>query len=67
MALRWKIQIGASHGAASTPWPATSEKMYEYACHEGNYSLGGILRGARLLEREALAQDSAEERAREYY
>ena len=42
------------------PWPATSEKMYEYACHEGNYSLGGILRGARLLEREALAQDSTE-------
>ena len=34
--------------------------MYEYACHEGNYSLGGILRGARLLEREALAQDSTE-------
>lgn len=42
------------------PWPATSEKMYEYACHEGNYSLGGILRGARLLEREALAQGDPE-------
>ena len=38
------------------PWPQTDEKMYEYACHEGNYSLGGILRGARLLEREALAE-----------
>ena len=33
--------------------------MYEYACHEGNYALGGILRGARLLEREAIAQDAA--------
>ena len=28
-------------------------KVYEYACHEGNYSMGGILRGARLLEAEA--------------
>ena len=24
--------------------------MYEYACHEGNYALGNILRGARLKE-----------------
>ena len=31
-------------------WPATDERIYEYACHEANYSLGGILRGARLLE-----------------
>ncbi len=31
-------------------WPATDEKMYEYACHEGNYALGNILRGARLKE-----------------
>lgn len=44
------------------PWPASDDKVYEYACHEGNYALGGILRGARLLEREALAagDDSAE-------
>ena len=31
-------------------WPATDERMYEYACHEGNYALGNILRGARLKE-----------------
>jgi hypothetical protein len=31
-------------------WPATSERIYEYACHEGNYALGNILRGARLKE-----------------
>jgi hypothetical protein len=37
------------------PWVATGEAMYEYACHEGNYALGNILRGARLLEQEALA------------
>src|SRR5258708_5659182 len=31
-------------------WPATQEHLYEYACHEGNYALGNILRGARLKE-----------------
>lgn len=34
-------------------WRASEEKVFEYACHEGNYSMGGILRGARLLEAEA--------------
>jgi hypothetical protein len=29
--------------------------MYEFACHEGNYSLPGILAGARLDERAAAA------------
>ena len=38
------------------PWVATTEPLYEYACHEGNYSLGGILRGARLSEAEAAAK-----------
>ncbi len=28
----------------------TQESMYEYACHEGNYALAGILAGARRLE-----------------
>jgi hypothetical protein len=32
------------------PWVATSEQIYEYACHEGNHSFGGIMRGARVLE-----------------
>jgi hypothetical protein len=31
-------------------WPSTADLMYEYACHEGNYALGDILRGARLKE-----------------
>jgi hypothetical protein len=31
-------------------WPATDELLYEYACHEGNYAMGNILRGARLKE-----------------
>ena len=33
-------------------WPKTPHRLYEYACHEGNYALGNILRGARLLEKE---------------
>src|SRR5215467_834045 len=33
-------------------WPATNEKIYEYACHESNYALENILRGARLREKE---------------
>lgn len=37
-------------------WPATDDQVFEYACHEANYALGGILRGARLLEAEALAE-----------
>ena len=36
-------------------WKATDERVWEYACHEGNYSMGGTLRGARLLEKEAIA------------
>ena len=41
------------------PWTAelsfhtTEGPIYEYACHEGNYALPGILAGARLQEAEA--------------
>ncbi|MDP6377624.1 MAG: hypothetical protein QF921_01265 [Pseudomonadales bacterium] len=35
-------------------WRNTDDKVFEYACHEGNYAMGNILRGARLLERETL-------------
>ena len=40
-------------------WPATTkveERVYEYACHEGNYAVGNMLRGARLIESETLVQ-----------
>jgi hypothetical protein len=37
-------------------WRKTGDKVFEYACHEGNYALGNVMRGARLLEREALAK-----------
>jgi len=29
---------------------ATEDRLYEYACHEGNYSMPGSLAGARTLE-----------------
>jgi hypothetical protein len=38
-------------------WPASDNTVYEYACHEANYAMGNILRGARILEEDA--QDSA--------
>lgn len=43
------------------PWTAelsfyaTGDGLYEYACHEGNYAMPGILAGARRLEAEAAA------------
>lgn len=47
----------------SAPWTAelsfhaTDGRIYEYACHEGNYSIPGILAGARRQEAEqALTQ-----------
>jgi hypothetical protein len=38
------------------PMNHTPEKLYEYACHEGNYALPGILAGAREEERAAAAK-----------
>jgi hypothetical protein len=35
------------------PLKKTGEEMFEYACHEGNYGLPAILRGARAQEAEA--------------
>lgn len=34
------------------PFRATKDSIYEYACHEGNYSMVDILGGARKAERE---------------
>ena len=32
------------------PWPKSDQRLYEYACHEGNYAMVNTLRGARVLE-----------------
>ena len=37
----WTVQL---------PMTRSSEHIYEYACHEGNYSMPNILKGARMLE-----------------
>jgi hypothetical protein len=46
--------------AFTQPWKGeltltrSSEPIYEYACHEGNYSLSNMLRGFRAAERKPL-------------
>ena len=48
------------------PWTASmtmsksSELVFEYACHEGNYAMRGILAGARSEEQEAAAKKGKE-------
>ena len=42
--------------SGSYAWKASDEKVFEYACHEGNYAMGNILRGARMLEAEYVPQ-----------
>jgi hypothetical protein len=42
------------------PWPRTDQVPYEFACHEGNYALPGILAGARLQEVEHRARKGSE-------
>jgi hypothetical protein len=38
----WKIEI---------PMRSTNDPIYEYACHEGNYAMEGMLAGARAEEK----------------
>jgi hypothetical protein len=45
-------------GEYTWPLAKSDDRLYEYACHEGNYALGDILRGERLLEAEAAAAKS---------
>ena len=40
--------------SAEMPLNLTDDRLYEYACHEGNYSLAGVLAGARFAEGEAV-------------
>jgi hypothetical protein len=40
----WSIEI---------PMLATDGRLYEYACHEGNYGLPNILSGARFTDRQS--------------
>ena len=42
----WKVMI---------PLKLAHEQIYEYACHEGNDGMAGILEGARAEEKAAAA------------
>lgn len=42
-------------------WPASQNSVYEYACHEANYALGNVMRGARLLEADAQKAGAGDE------
>ena len=46
--------VWAKPWSGEVVWPTTDQRIFEYACHEGNYSFTGILKGARVLEAEAL-------------
>jgi hypothetical protein len=37
------------------PLRKTTDKIYEYACHEGNTGVAGVLAGARAQEKTAPA------------
>ena len=56
--IQWEITID-DPGAWTKPWTAmiplrrSKDALYEYACHEGNYGLQGILAGARAEEKAA--------------
>lgn len=59
--LRYEFTI-ADDQTWERPWTAvinythSDDPIYEYACHEGNYALEGILSGARAEERRAAEQ-----------
>ena len=56
--LNWEITVN-DPDTWTRPWTfmvrlkRTSDLLYEYACHEGNYSMVGILAGARADEAKA--------------
>jgi hypothetical protein len=63
--LQWEITID-DPGAWSKPWTAmiplrhSKDILVEYACHEGNIGLQGILAGARAEEKAARGGEKAE-------
>jgi hypothetical protein len=44
--------------------PLEPQRLYEYACHEGNYALHGILAGARVQEARAAEKAASEAKAK---
>ena len=62
--LRYEFTV-SDPTAWAAPWTArvdmtrTDEPLYEYACHEGNYSMASSLSGARALEAAEAARTRA--------
>ncbi|HLZ75122.1 hypothetical protein [Phenylobacterium sp.] len=46
-------------------WNLTKDKIYEYACHEGNYALPGILAGARNAEKQGKEMEGSRGQVKE--
>ena len=40
--------------SGSYVWKSSDELLYEYACHEHNYSMDNTLKGARFLEQQMI-------------
>ena len=61
--LNWEITVD-DPATWERPWTMmirlkrTDDQVYEYACHEGNHSMIGILAGARADEAKAAAAAS---------
>ena len=57
-AIRWSVTL-EDPATWAQPWTAvmtmsrTDDAIFEYACHEGNIGLAGILAGTRELEQAA--------------
>jgi hypothetical protein len=47
---------------AVTTWKRSGDRMFEFACHEANYSLVNVLRGARAEERQPNDQPRRDQR-----
>jgi hypothetical protein len=50
------------HWKAEVPLTKAPGPIYEYACHEGNYSMASMLKGARIQEKEA--EEAAKKKSR---
>jgi hypothetical protein len=46
-------EVWTKRWTASIPMSMTDNMMFEYACHEANYALEGVLKGARFQEKNA--------------
>jgi hypothetical protein len=54
-------EIFTQSWGGQVPLNAIDEPLYEYACHEGNYALPGILAGAREAEKQGRKPKAAPE------